>query len=274
MSSWPAAVHRAFGRPIDRGKAGTFRRKAADHRSIARGEEERLVFIGERSGLPATASKEKILAFPGMMAYVPSEQTPNTSPEATPMSLANFPAVVLETILTRLAALFLIGANGDATAARQAAFQVLAAYHPETQDELSLAAQVIAFSFQALEALGQAAEPDLPVTRVLRLRSGAVSLSRESAKAQRRLIQLQKDRHQGAQAEPARQPDKPLGLVKNTGPVATAAKVGGLTWTQAYEQRQRDTRIAASLKRAEALVAAKTVPVPPGPQQPAIVQAV
>jgi hypothetical protein len=30
-----------------------------------------------------------------------------------------------------------------------------------------------------------------------------------------------------------------------------------VTWTQAYEQRQRDNRIAASLKRAEARVAAQ-----------------
>jgi hypothetical protein len=30
-----------------------------------------------------------------------------------------------------------------------------------------------------------------------------------------------------------------------------------LTWTQAYEQRQRDLRIAASLKRAEARAAAQ-----------------
>ncbi|MEA2774579.1 MAG: hypothetical protein QOD93_7541, partial [Acetobacteraceae bacterium] len=30
-----------------------------------------------------------------------------------------------------------------------------------------------------------------------------------------------------------------------------------LTWTQAYEQRQRDARIAASLKRAELRIAAQ-----------------
>jgi hypothetical protein len=196
------------------------------------------------------------------------------------MSLANFPAAVLETILIRLAALFLIGANGDATAARQAALLMLGAYHPETEDELSLAAQIIGFSFQALEALGQAAEPDLPVTRILRLRGGAVSLSRESANAQRRLTQLQKDRRQGTLIQaaepppPSPQPEKPLAPVHNTGPVATAAKAGGLTWTQAYEQRQRDTRIAASLKRAEALVAAKATATPPSPQQPAIAQAI
>lgn len=78
------------------------------------------------------------------------------------MSLATFPAAVLETILIRIAALFLIGAGGDMEAARHAALAMLGAYHPETEDELSLAAQIISFSFQALEALSQAAAPDCP----------------------------------------------------------------------------------------------------------------
>jgi hypothetical protein len=47
------------------------------------------------------------------------------------------------------------------------------------QDELRLAANIVGFSFHALEALGQAATPEMPMTRILRLRSSAVSLSRE-----------------------------------------------------------------------------------------------
>src|SRR5471030_1229833 len=94
------------------------------------------------------------------------------------------PAAILETILTRLAALFLTGAAGDLTAARHAA-------------------TIIGFSFQSLEALGQAAAPDLLITRILRLRSCAVSLSRESQKAERRLEQLQKARRQGIPEHPA-----------------------------------------------------------------------
>jgi hypothetical protein len=178
------------------------------------------------------------------------------------------PAAIVQTIITRLATLFLTGAAGDMTAARQAATQMLGVYRPETEDELRLAANIIGFSFQALEALGQAATPDMPVTRILRLRSSAVSLSRESREAERRLDQLQKARRQGvptqqaeARPEPARtEPkiDKAVSVIDGTNSVASAAKAGGLTWTQAYEQRQRDTRIAASLKRAEARVAGKT----------------
>jgi hypothetical protein len=175
------------------------------------------------------------------------------------------PAAVLETILSHLAALFLTGAAGDMTAAREAAAQTLAAYHPETEDELRLAANVISFSFQALEGLGQAATPDMPLTRTLRLRGSAVSLSRESHKAQRRLDKLQTARRAGipaaTQPEPAAQPEpkveKALDLIQDTRTVTVAAKAQGLTWTQAYEQRQRAARIAAGVKRAEARVAAQ-----------------
>jgi hypothetical protein len=189
------------------------------------------------------------------------------------MSLAKtLPVAVLETILSHLAALFLTGAGGDMTAARQAAAQMLSAYHPETEDELRLAANVISFSFQALEALSQAATPDMPLTRILRLRGSAVSLSRESHKAQRRLDKLQTARRAGipaaTQPEPAQSEakiEKALDLILDTRAVTVAAKAQGLTWTQAYEQRQRDNRIAAGLKRAEARSVAQANTAARGP---------
>ena len=66
---------------------------------------------------------------------------------------------ILETVLARLALLFLAGAAGDATAARLAARQMLAAYAPETPDELSLAAEIISFHLHALEALAPHSMP-------------------------------------------------------------------------------------------------------------------
>lgn len=178
---------------------------------------------------------------------------------------AVLPAAVLDTVLTHLAALFLSGAGGDMVAASQAASQMLGAYHPETEDELRLAATIVGFSFHALEALGQAAEPAMSLTRILRLRGSAVSLSRESAKAERRLAQLQKARREAIPAQPAEiQPEsaqsepkieKAPALTPDTGGIGVAAKTNGLTWTQAHEQRQRDLRIAASLQRAEARIA-------------------
>ena len=119
------------------------------------------------------------------------------------MSLIDtLPAAILDTVLGRLAVLFLTGAAGDLLTARDAARQMLAAYHPATPDELHLAAEIISFSAHALEALGQAASPDLSLNQKLRLRGSAVSLSRESHKSQRKLDQLQKARRTGATAQP------------------------------------------------------------------------
>jgi hypothetical protein len=212
--------------------------------------------------------QEIILAFQGISAYRDAhEQTSNDKAEpmsAAPSLAKTLPDAILETVVTRLAPLFLAGAAGDMTAARQAPAQMLSAYNPETEDELRLAANVIGFSFQALEALGQAATPDMPLTRTLRLRGSAVSLSRESHKAQRRLDKLQAARRAGIPAkiqpepaQPERRIEKARDLIEDTRSVAVAAKTEGLTWTQAYEQRQRDARLAASLKRAEARLAAQ-----------------
>ena len=210
----------------------------------------------------------------------------------------NLPQAVLETILTRLAALFLAGAGGDTATARQAAAQMLAAYHPETEEELCLAAGIVCFGFQSLEALSQAATPDMPLTRILRLRGGAVTLSRESDKARKRLDQLQNARQYAVPAKPrpesavpksaqlesaqpesaqpeSAQPESPqpesaaqpqpkvantLDLIQDTARIAEAAKASGLTWAQSHEKRQQDERIAASLKRAEARIAAQANP--------------
>ena len=182
------------------------------------------------------------------------------------------PAAILETILTRLATLFLIGAGGDQNAARHAASEMLAAYHPETTDELRLAANIVSFSFQALEALAQAATPDMPLTRVLRLRGSAVSLSRESAKAERRLAQLQKSRDQPMPAqipEPVSpKVEKAVALIQDTGKITAAAKANNLTWTQAYQQRRREARIAANIQKAQAKVASMAdTAVPTRPDQ-------
>jgi hypothetical protein len=182
----------------------------------------------------------------------------------------SLPAAILHTVLIRLARLFLAGAQGDETAARHAAAQMLAAYDPQTADELRLAANIISFSFHGLEALSQATTPDLPLTRILRLRGSAVSLSRESHKAERRLEQRHKARRDAITTEPPlpeprlpeprlpeplaeslAEPDHPnpaaeraLDLIADTRAVADLALQTKQTWTQAYHQRQRDKHLA------------------------------
>ena len=176
----------------------------------------------------------------------------------------HLPAVILATILARLARLFLTGANGDQTTARHAASQMLAAYHPETEDELRLAAEIIGFAFHVLDALSQAADPGMSLNQKLRLRGSAVSLSRESHKSQRKLDQLQKARRAGIPTQPMQAPapqpepvrpniDTPLQLTETTRKApSSTGKNGRQTWTQGYQQRQAAKRIADNLKKANA----------------------
>ncbi|WP_428493391.1 hypothetical protein [Rhodopila sp.] len=191
-----------------------------------------------------------------------------------PISL---PTALVETILSRIAPLFLIGAANNPEAARHAAAHMLDAYHPETTEELRLAANIVAFGFQSLEALAQAATPDMSLTRILRLRGSAVTLSRESAKAERRLAELQTARRnapahpaatQPAAIQPAEpQPETPeptpapriekaIALIQDTAQIAATAQANNQTWDRAHEDRQREARIAASQQRAEARIAA------------------
>jgi hypothetical protein len=178
------------------------------------------------------------------------------SPQSMSLPNTSLPAVILDTILDHLARLFLIGAKGNEAAARDAAVHMLAAYNPETEDELRLAANIISFSFHALEALGQATTPDMAITRILRLRGSAVSLSRESHKAERRLDQIRNPRQDDAPTDPepvtpnTPQIDKALDLIADTRAITGVARQTNQTWTQAYRQRQREKSLARRLAKA------------------------
>jgi hypothetical protein len=87
---------------------------------------------------------------------------------------------------------------------------MLASYQPQSVYELRIAAQAMTFSFHALEALGQASTPSMPMTKILHLRGSAISLSRETHKAERRLDHFRKARQDGApQPEPEATPPTP-----------------------------------------------------------------
>ncbi len=181
------------------------------------------------------------------------------------------PAAVLETILGRLAVLFLSGSAGNLTTARCAAVEMLAAYQPETAPELRLAANIISFSFHALEALSQAATPDMPLNKILRLRGGAVSLSRESARADHRLERLQQARRDGKQPEtteaaqpapaPAIKVEKAIALVEATRQaISTNPRNGAPIWSKSHQQREAARRITENLRKNQAAHAAAAAP--------------
>ncbi len=156
-------------------------------------------------------------------------------------------------ILGRLALLFLSATAGDLTAARTAAAEMLGSYQPQTATELRLAANVISFSLHALEALSQAAHPDMSLTKVLRLRGSAVSLSRESHKAERHLLDLQQARCAGQPEPEAPDPtppkvEKAITLIEATRQTIDA-KTSAPIWSKAYRQQQAARRITENLQR-------------------------
>jgi hypothetical protein len=184
----------------------------------------------------------------------------------------SFPATIaqaiLDTVIGRLALLFLTGACGDMIVARHAASQMLAAYKPETPDELGLAAEIVSLQFHTIEALSYASDPELTLNKILRLRGGAVSLSRESHKARRKLDQLQHARRAGTTEQPAEaapeaalpQPapmrpkvDNALGMIEAAREaIETAHKTGGKNWSQSFQKRMTAKRITENLRKKQA----------------------
>ena len=187
---------------------------------------------------------------------------------------ATIAQAILDTVIGRLALLFLTGANGDMAAARHAAIQMLAAHTAETPDELGLAAEIVSLQLHTLEALSYASDPGLSLNKILRLRGGAVSLSRESHKARRKLDQLQRARRTGTTAQPAEaqsetahpqpappQPkiDNALGLIEAARQaIEIAKKTGGQNWSPSFQKRQMAKRIADNVKKKQAEHANRT----------------
>lgn len=187
------------------------------------------------------------------------------------MSLpAHIASAILEMVIGRLAILFRASAGGEIAAARHAVTQMLAGFRPETPDQLTLAAEIIAFHLQTLEALSDAAKPEMTLNQIIRLRGAAVALSREAHKARRKLDQLQRPRREKAKAAPVQapveapvqtpvaatvEPTNPAPANPNTtAPAAPkpAAVATAQTWSQSLQQRMKAQRKAEKLKKQQA----------------------
>ncbi|MDR3532259.1 MAG: hypothetical protein P4L90_17115 [Rhodopila sp.] len=105
---------------------------------------------------------------------------------------ATITAAVFEKILAFLAPLFVGAGTGDIGAAREAASATLSSYGARTDRELRLAALSIAFAFGALDALSRAADPELALNQVMRLRGNANALNRAAQQNETRLEKLRK----------------------------------------------------------------------------------
>ena len=180
------------------------------------------------------------------------------------MSIASvISPAILDTVLGHLAGHFMPGAHNDLPTARHAAGRMLSAFNAETDDELHLAADIVGFGFHALEALSEASAPDLSLNHKLRLRSSAVSLSREGHKARRKLDQLQRARLAASRPD-ATSPTAPnkasteqaLGLIEfaqgviDAGKQKAGEKAKG--WAPSRDQRRAAERITANLMRNKA----------------------
>jgi hypothetical protein len=122
------------------------------------------------------------------------------------LSFSTIAPAFLEEMVACLLHLFIRGAGGDEAAARYAVLSTLAAYDPKDEQELRLAAEIISFGFAALEALGKAMNPDLPLNAVLRLRGNANAAHRSGYQCQRTLDKLRKERRLHASFAAPRSP--------------------------------------------------------------------
>lgn len=82
---------------------------------------------------------------------------------------------------------YFTGMTADIAAARAEALETLASYGARTRAELLCSAQIIVFSFAALETLAEATNPQLSPSMRLRYRGCANNLNRSSQKTEQTL---------------------------------------------------------------------------------------
>src|SRR4051795_13378457 len=115
--------------------------------------------------------------------------------------------VAINAVLDLLFPLLLTAAGGSQEAATQAALDLLAEYHPNSAEELGLAAEIIAFRYKLLGCLRASTRPGLSPGEVRDLDKMATALRRSESGAQRKLDALQRARRVGAKQNAAkRQP--------------------------------------------------------------------
>src|SRR5689334_1109693 len=95
--------------------------------------------------------------------------------------------VLLNLVLIFLTPMFLWAADGDLTAARQAALETLNAYGARTAISLVTAARLIAFELATLASLSQSLDDGITPQLALRLRGNANSLARAADRTRQAL---------------------------------------------------------------------------------------
>jgi hypothetical protein len=108
------------------------------------------------------------------------------------------PDHVQDRVISAITPFFIVDATTNDASAREAARHMLGDYNAATGRELQLAAQVVVFSFAALDCLRcSMTERDMPVEVLLRMRTNAVALNGLCEKSQKALDARQRDRGKG-----------------------------------------------------------------------------
>ncbi|HYZ21187.1 MAG TPA: hypothetical protein VE690_03415, partial [Rhodopila sp.] len=159
----------------------------------------------------------------------PAEPPSAHVPFRLPPRLPHIAPAFLEEILFALFQTFMAGANGDIAAARAAALAALAAYDPHDEQELRLAAQIIQYSFGALDSLARAIDPGLPLNTLLRLRGSANAMQRSANQCQRTLERLRKERRQAQPQQAATAAAAAVPVMAGPDPGPGHLRTGGAT---------------------------------------------
>jgi hypothetical protein len=192
------------------------------------------------------------------------------------MSL-DLPDSLIETLILPLTALLLAASGNDNATAKANALKLIEVHDPTTVIELRLAVRIELFNIRANQTASEAGTRDLSPEIATRVTAGAISLTREADKAERRLEKLKTARPQ-AQEEPRTQsfspasdPDPeresplrdPQAVAEEIKQITVHAQANGLPFAKAYKQRKLEKRLALRQERDARLQAAS---------QPAIAQ--
>jgi hypothetical protein len=171
------------------------------------------------------------------------------------MSLpATLPQAILDTILSRLALLFLSGAGDNMAVARDAVRQLQPGNRPRAQSR--------GRNHQPPNARAGRAQlrrqPRYGANKILRLRGSAVSLSREQHKAHRKLDQIQKVRRAGLQPQVAEplptdpKIEKAIAVVQAERPAAPAQASPKFPSLHTFHKQEAARLITENLRKKQA----------------------
>jgi hypothetical protein len=164
------------------------------------------------------------------------------------MSFPNIAQTAVNIAVSSLMPLFLPGTGDDLTAARALALTMLAAYAPENEEELNIAAEIVCLRMHILACYADASGTDTTLQDRIRLRNAGVRLGRQAMSLRKTLDAMRAARRVEAEPAPAAeispQQAAELAEIARMAVAAITTKPAGQTWTQAYQQRQRDAALA------------------------------